>query len=227
MVVEENGARMKKRKREPRLPTTINLPASFAQAEALTFAGDFIAAARNSFEVGDPFNLDSMHGLVRRTLKHLAELHPRNAARIVEFAIHGFEQADQALRDLITERKDTGAPLGAALATYSNIISERPSVYRRPHSRPRENFLANFVIVVLLIELMRRFGLRLRRSSHRHPSACSVAAEALTKAGLSRGSEEAIRKIWERYGPPVVPGYGWNPKNDQPRFLSHEVHREM
>jgi hypothetical protein len=202
---------MTRRKREPRTPTTAGLPATFQEGAALMFARDFIAVVRRSnwCDLGDPFNPDAMHTLVRRTLKSLAAWHPRNAARIVEFAIHGMAEADQALRDLIAERNDSGEPLGAALATYDAIISERPSVHRNPNCRPRQSFLANFVIVVLVLELRRRFsGLPLRRNpASRHPSVYSVAATALTEAGLPRGGEEAIRKIWDRYGPPVVPGY--------------------
>ena len=87
---------------------------------------------------------------------------------------------------------------------------------RRPRSRPRVNFLAAFVIVLLIMQLLRRFpDLRLRRHHEsgrrrrqQRPSAFSIGAAVLAEAGVGQGGEEAIRKIWEKYGPPVVPGYG-------------------
>jgi hypothetical protein len=218
------------------LPATRKLPATFGREHAtrsavqlsdfresamLQFARDSLAAARGCFEVGDPLNVDSMHAMVRHMCKHLADLHERNAVRMVDLALAGAEDADQGLRDLIAERNGLGVPLGAALATYSTIISERASAHRRPHSRPCENFLANFVIVCLIIALRQQFpDLRLRRSVHsaarakrRRPSAFSIMATVLAEAKLGRGGEEAIRKIWERYGPPVNPGFGgWNLK---------------
>jgi hypothetical protein len=176
---------------------------------ALKFAHAFVAESRRCFVDGDPFAISTMHAMLRRTCRYLAELHPRNAARIVEFAIHGVEQADEALREMIAERHEHGQPLGATLATYANIIAERPPEHRQPEGRPRENFVANYVVVVLLLELMRQFPmLKLRRNpTSRRPSACSIAKVALDAAGLPRGSEEAIRKIWRDYGPAVVPGY--------------------
>jgi hypothetical protein len=176
--------------------------------EARNFAHYFISEARNVFQIGDPFISDTMHKAVRETFKMLAQWHPRNAARIIDLALAGAEDADQALRELIAEHQASGLPLDSALGTYSNIINERIIAHRMPMGRPRENFLANFVIIVLLIELQRRYSLPLRQSStSRRPSASSIVSEVLTEQGASRGSEEAIKKIWRTYGPPVVPGW--------------------
>ena len=205
--------------RKAKAPMT-KLPIPMVEAEALAFARDWLATARgyrDFFDLGDPFNSDTMHAEVRRMCKNLADLHERNAARLVELALAGAEAVAEGLKDLIAERNRLALPLGAALATYVTIIADRAPAYRRPHSRPRENFLAAFVIVALLIALMRRFpDLRLRRnpaSKRQRPSHCSVVAQVLRGAGVGCGGEERVRKIWERYGPPVVPGYGWNPKN--------------
>jgi len=191
------------------------LPVSYLEAAAMAFARDWIAAARkaNFLELGDPFNTDAMHTLVRRAVANLADMHERNAARLADLALAGAEDAIEGLKDLIAERHARGLPLGMALGTFDTIIKDRPATVRRPRSHPPGNFLANFIIVCLLMELLRQFpALSLRRSSRFRPSACSIVSVALTEAGLSRGGEEAIRKIWERYGPPVTPGYGWNPK---------------
>jgi hypothetical protein len=203
--------RMKKKPPGPRPPKTIamSLPASYLAAAAVTFARDWLATVRQVFVPGDPFNTETAHLLVRRTCAALADLHERNAARIVQLALAGAEDADQGLRDLIAERNALNVPLGPALGTYVNIIVDSPPEPRRPRGRQRDDFLANFIICLLIIALRQRFPvLRLRRSSSRHPSLCSIVSAALIEAGLGRGGEEAIRKIWERFGPPVVPGYG-------------------
>jgi hypothetical protein len=187
----------------------------FREAEMVQFARNQVALARTSnLFNGDPFADGTMHAMVRRTLKGLAELHERNAARIVDLALAGAEDAAEALKDLIAERNAAGLPLAGAIGTFDTILNDRPPNYRRPAVRPGpESFLENFVIVCLLITLMREFPrLKLRRSpSSKRPSACSIIATVLIEAGIGRGTEEAIRKIWERYGPPVTPGFHWNP----------------
>lgn len=188
----------------------------FREAAMFQFARDQLAVVRSALE-DDPFNTDTMHKLVREMCKHLAESHERNAARLVDFALGGFEDAAEALKDLIAERNAAGLPLTGALGTFATILADRPPKYRQPHSRPRENFYANFVIVCALICLMREFPeLRLRRggasgtrAKHRRPSACSIMATVLTDAGVGRGiDEEGVRQIWKNYGPPTSPGFG-------------------
>src|SRR5262249_16331577 len=146
---------------------------------------------------GDPFNTDTMHKMVREMCKHLACAHERNCARLVDLALAGFEDASEALKDLIAERNSVGLPLVGALGTFATIIADRPPSYRPPHGRPRENFFGNFVIVCLLICLMRKFPeLRLRRNpatgaraKRRRPSACSILATVLNEARVRAGSE--------------------------------------
>jgi hypothetical protein len=195
------------------IPDPYALPLGSGGEDAMMqFARAWLAAARPAasslYNVGDPFNSDSMHALVRRSLRNLADWHERNCARVLQLALAGAEDADQALRDLLAERNKLGLPLGPALGTFATIIADGPIAHRRPHSRPRGNYFANHVIILLIIELMKRFPeLNLRRSSRRRPSACSIVSLALIEAGIGRGAEEAIRKIWDQYGPPVNPGY--------------------
>jgi hypothetical protein len=185
----------------------VKLPA-FREAAMLQHARDALGVARGVFVDGDPFNTDTMHTQVRHMLRALADLHERNAARVVELALAGVEDAHDALLDLIAERHARKEPLGPGLETYLHIIGERGPRFRRPHSRPRENFLAAFTIVCLLIDIMQVFPeLPLRRSTTRRPCACSIVAAVLAESGVARGGEDAIYKIWKRYGPPVNPGY--------------------
>jgi hypothetical protein len=190
------------------------LPADYRETVMLQHARDTLAAARDVFIDGDPFNIDAMHAQVRHMLKMLADDHERNMARVVELALAGAEDAHEALLDLKAERHARGEPLGPGLETYDHIISERgPWRFRRPPVRPRENFLVAFVIVCLLIDLMQQFPeLPLRHSSQRRPCACNIISMILIQTGLGRGDEDAIYKIWKRYGPPVNSGYRWNRK---------------
>ena len=197
------------------------LPAKVVQlglreVEMMQFARAQVTLARNSnLFGGNPFVDQTMHAMVRQTIKGLAELHERNAARFVDLALAGAEDAAEALKDLIAERNAAGLPLTGALGTFDTILNDRPPNYRRPEGRPPVNFLENFVIVCLIITLMRQFPrLRLRRSTAKRPSAFSVVSAALIDAGIGRGTEEAIRKIWRDYGPPVSHGFHavWNPK---------------
>ncbi len=172
-----------------------------------------------------------MHATLRQMLKEVADQHERNAAHMLDLALAGAEDAHEALVDLIAERNVRGEALGPALSTYARILADRgPPRFRRPHARPRQNLLANFVIVCMLLDLMRQFpGLRLqrapagRRGKARRSSACSIVARTLTEAGHDRGEEEAIRKIWEHYGPPAIPAYRAPPKNGVIRFISDEI----
>ena len=205
------GLTPSKRKREPRTPMLTILPADFRETVMMQHARAALVAVRGVFVDGDPFNSDTMRAQVRRTMKALAEHHERNAAWLLALALAGAEDAHEALVDLIAERNRREEPLGQALSTYVNILADRgrPRL-RRPRSRPPENFLAAFTIVCLLIDLMQQFpDLPLRRSTKRRPCACSIVAMVLAEANIGRGGEEAIYKIWKRYGPPVNPGYRW------------------
>jgi hypothetical protein len=207
--------RARRRCRGATAMSVVMLTTDYQEAAMMKFASEQLKLVRTYSPFGgDPFTGATMHAMVRRTLKGLAEVHERNMARIVDLALAGAEDAAEALKDLIAERNKAGLPLAGALGTFDTILNDRPPNYRRPAVRPgRESFLENFVIVCLIITLMREFPrLKLRRSpTSKRLSAYSIMASTLIDAGLGRGGEEAIRKIWERYGPPVCPGFHWNP----------------
>ena len=211
------------------VPAT-TLPPTFHEAGMRQFARDWLAFARASLpRLGDPFDHDAMHRLVRASLRELADWHERNAARIVDLALAGFEDAHNGLMDLIAERNALSIPLGGALSTYVNILGSRPPRHRMPRHRPRQSFLENYVVVVFVIVLKRRFPeLRLRRSTDRRASVFSLVSETLIEAGLGRGSEEAIGKFgattdrrWRR-GTTTRPE-----ENAPPRVKSHGIHLRL
>jgi hypothetical protein len=204
---------------------------SYEEAALQQHAREALKRARGACEDGDPFDTAVARVTTRRMLKDIADADERNAAHIVRSAIEGVEDAHEALADLISERGERGEPLGMALTTYSNMLSHGAPPVRGPEGHPGTNFLANFVIVCLLIDLRQQFpGLQLRRgrdsgvrANRRRPSACSVVSAVLIEAGLNRGSEESIRKIWEHYGPPAIPTRSGPPKNGVLRVVSHDT----
>jgi hypothetical protein len=203
---------------------TVLLPTSFEEAAPMQCAREMLRVARGAFEGGDPFDAAVARAAVREMLKAIVDSSERNASRIVLLANQGSEDADEALRDLISERNERREPLGMALGTYVNMIGGPPPP-REPEGHPGSNFLANYVIVLMLLGLMLQFPrLRLRRRGTRRPSACSIVSAVLIEAGKNRGSEESIRKIYEHYGPPAIPARMGPPKNGVLRFISHDIH---
>jgi hypothetical protein len=158
-------------------------------------------AARRAGPGGDPFA-----PLSGRLLAAMAA-HNEQIAGVVGLALAGSDNAHEALVDLIAERNAYGKPLGPDLTAYADFLAEDGRLLLpRPPFRPNASFAINVAIVLVTIDLMRRFPeLRLRSnpdSKRPRLSAFSVAAAVLTEAGLSRGGAEAIRKIWQASGPP-------------------------
>ncbi len=190
-------------KRGPRPPRREAGSYEAEEAALMQHAKEALEAARGAFPLdGDPFSDVAMHRHVRRTLRTLAHWHESFAAHVRQLALAGAEVAHMALADLIAKRRARGEPLGPALTAY-----DQPPRFRRPAVRPPSNFMANFVIICLLIDLMQQFpGLRLRRNdASERPSACSIVAAVLKDADLGDRGEEAIRKIWDRWAPIVAP----------------------
>lgn len=66
--------------------------------------------------------------------------------------------------------------------------------------------------VALILDLHERFGIRVSRNQigrKKVASACSIAAEEAAAAGLGRGTEDAFRKMWDKFSPAILVGYRW------------------
>ena len=168
-------------KREPR-PAQLPALADPKEAEINQYALDWLRAVRSG--EGDPFSDAAPHEVIQRMLKDIANSGERNAAFVVKMAVAEIEDAHEALADLISERNARGEPLGMALGTYVNMLSvSGPPRARLPEGRRRDNFVADYVIVRLLVDLMARFDLKLRRGpTSKRPSAYSIVADALRDA---------------------------------------------
>jgi hypothetical protein len=188
---------------------TTNLPATYAEANeaaARAFARERIAAGSE----GDFCNLgcsalDPAAGrrLARRLLQHCALLNAGSMLSIVELAAV-WEEADMAMRELIQEFHNRGEALPAYLAHYNDKILAGfvPSRQRGP--KKVGQFVQNFILAFVILELREKFGIRPTRSRDGYKlraSGCSIVAAAAAEAGLSRGAEAAFEKIWQHYAP--------------------------
>jgi hypothetical protein len=193
-----------KNRRAPR--PAMRLPATLDDAEAKQYAREWLTAVRSGAP-GNPFDSAVMHKAQQLLLKRAAAESEPNCALVVRAAIAETEDAHEALVLLFNERLVRGEPLGPALGTYYNMHPLAPRV-RPPEGRQR-NFLADYAIMLLITELKAQFpDLEFDRNpASKRPSVFSIVAEALSDEGLGRGSEEAIRKIWERRGPRAIPAF--------------------
>ncbi len=194
----------------------MTLPARWEGAveqEALAFARDWIERCRAG-DFGDgyaPLHPEAGRAFTRRVIKNFALTHPFAMDHIVAAAGEGWDDADIMLRGLIAEYTSRHEPLPAPLASY-NIRLINPQTQRPPKPRGRKmagNVLADIVVAALIMTLLERFPLKPTRSQigrKRKPSACSIAHAAMTEAGLHRGAEATVQKIWQRYEPAIMPG---------------------
>jgi hypothetical protein len=186
------------------------LPTTFVEAieaEALAFARDWIEWHRRDPNGLFHPNATTVYG--KSLMKAYAQSHPFGADDIVYFAENGSKEAHLALVDLIAEYADRGEQ-SAVLTAYNIRLMKRLA---NPESEPRrsgpamaDNFLRDTGIMLLVIDLMDRFNLRpTRNRESRKPSASSIAADALTKAGIGISmGYKGVEKVWGRYLPALA-----------------------
>jgi len=145
--------------------------------------------------------------LLRQAVKVFAGLHPFNLDAIAAVADESYD-VHVAMRELIAEYIHRHEELPPTLKAYNIRILN-------PHFRPPEkgsgqakaaNVLEDLVLMTLLMSLIERFHYLPTRGSQRRHCACSIVSLAATRAGLHRGDERSIKKIWDRYAPSVLPG---------------------
>jgi hypothetical protein len=179
------------------------------EGEALTFARERIT----HFQSGDFCNLgcpvthpDAGRRLLRRILQHWALSSAESMLQLTELATAGWDEADIAARGLIQEFHNRGEAVPAYLATYNDRLLSGFVPIRPRGQKKATNFLLDFFLVYLIVELTEKFGLKPRRNQlgkKRRASSCSIIANAAAQTGLHRGSEGAIQKIFDRLEPIV------------------------
>jgi hypothetical protein len=192
------------------------LPATLAEAEALEYGHQFIREAREDSGVfaivlGEMSVLDQRAGrlLTKEALKRWADRNWQGARLVVDLANDGAGDAQDALDDLKNDYLHTYRPLPPALANY--VMGPRP-----PRKKSKTaNILLDAGMAALVEQLIRRFGLKpyRNRSLYETPenlSACAVVAIVFAEAGLHRGGEAAVEKVWRRWGPVLMAAAGRN-----------------
>jgi hypothetical protein len=190
-------------KRQPR-PPGAHVTFDPQAATMREHAREALKAARGAYVEGDPFGPEALHAAVKAVFKGLAQGHERDAYRTLRAATVGLKGAHDALVELDDERSNRPPPVAAL---YRDFLSEHGAPrFRQPAAKPPANPLANFVIIALLIDLADHFpDAPMQLSTRLRASRCSIIAEVLTEAGLGRGGESSIFKIWRTYGPPSNP----------------------
>jgi hypothetical protein len=178
-----------------------NLPATFVQGQAmaaLAYARDWITSYR-----------EPPHGVFHRAFEATLKMAMRAWAlhcafgmdEIALFAEHGSQEAKEVLDEIFAERLERGEWPGAVLAAY-DIRRKNPGRPKKSGPSKLDNFRRDIGISLLVKELIDRFKLRARHNpASCHPSACAVAAQALTEAGLGPISDRGVARVWGRYGP--------------------------
>jgi hypothetical protein len=184
---------------------TTNLPQKMVEAETLMlrgFARDWIK------EYSEP-GIGILHDTFsfKKAMRAWALHHPFGADDIILFAENGSQEAHEVLIDLIAEQFDQGRN-SAVLANY-NIRSLKASRDpKKPGPTKVDNFRRDIGIALLVYALIKQFDLAAHHNpASRRPSASTIAADALTEAGMGIGiGHRGVAKIWNRYGPLVLPG---------------------
>jgi hypothetical protein len=147
-----------------------------------------------------PLAPEGARPLVLAMLRRYATLSASNLMEVCHWGREGVDQAHQVLAELAAEYVNRGEPLPQILALYA-AEQLHPGIGRRP-GRDRFRFFPQDVCIALLVLFLTELlPLRATRSgrSQIKPSACSVMAVALSEAGIHRGGEAAVQKIWLRY----------------------------
>ena len=190
------------------------LPQTFADAEAdqaLAHALQFVAAMQQGDFIGlgcAPADPDAGRRFLRRMLAHWMGS-ARGQLDLVNWALAGWADADIVLRELIVEYSNRHEAPPAFLAFYIGQIASDRTVPRKKGRKKATNLIVDIMAVTLIMDLIERYHLKLTRyqaGKKLKESACSVAAKALSEAGLHRGGERALMKILDRYKPGIFPG---------------------
>jgi hypothetical protein len=146
------------------------LPATFVEADALTFARRCIAFVRDGklalggTEHGRWFEKDESHRISRQMFKAWAMESPINMMNAVEFARAGWGLAGEALRDLLLEYKNRGDRPPTYLAAFDMEITAGDRMRRMPARRKSDNVTRDIVIAFVVFFVSERFALRPTRN---------------------------------------------------------------
>jgi hypothetical protein len=145
------------------------------------------------------FGRENSLAWVKARLKLLAVI-PQRASFVCGLAREGLSLADEALREIIVEHKETDKKLHTSLRAYDIEITQAGRRRRRRWDTS-EVILHNLAIAMIVADVCRAFGLPPTRSrASRRPglSGCYVAARALEEEREAI-SESNVVKVWTQY----------------------------
>jgi hypothetical protein len=188
------------------------LPATLVEAEALTFAREWIknfASGTNPWSEDSPLTAEASRAMIQQLLRNAALGHPINRMSVVAAAKAGDEDADAALRTLLLEHKSRREAMPPDIEEFDMWLTlHGGGLRKRPARKKTSNVLRDICVAMTVAAVTDRFGLKPTGRSARYRSACSIVAEALHDARMERG-RKTVEKIWERYGRamPIIPGW--------------------
>lgn len=143
-----------------------------------------------------PLAPESARPLMLAMLRRHASVSAWNLSQVSHWAREGVDEADQVLSEMAAEYLNSGEPVPAILVGH--VVEQ---FHPRTGPRRAKNFAQDICIALLVLWLSELFRLRPTRSgrSSAKPSACSIMATALADAGIYRGGEGAVQKIWMNY----------------------------
>ena len=148
-----------------------------------------------------PLAPEGSRPIVLAMLRRYASLSAWNLSEVAHWARGGMSEAHQVLCEIAAEYLDRGEPVPNILTGYV-VEHFHARQDRRPGRPVRARFFAQDICIATLVMLLTEvLPLRATRSgrSTAKPSACSVMATALAEAGVHRGGESAVQKIWLSY----------------------------
>jgi hypothetical protein len=153
------------------------------------------------------------HDLMVAISKALARSGTHGLRVVIEHARSGLKEADVALRQLAVELIDSGTPRPVFLDVYLADAHILPVGSRRRGPKRQTNFVRDMAILVLIILVSEKFGLKPTRAYGltKRPCGCSIVADVLSEARSAGAiefqapTEQAVAAIWKRYSAIACP----------------------
>jgi len=145
--------------------------------------------------------------MVRRLFKELARLYPNDMLKVIATARAGNADAKDAMLELANDYLYRGEKLPVPLANFQMELNAG-HLPRHPARKKASNFLRNWAIAIIILELIDKFPFlrptrsRDSRSPSRRRSACAIMAEALKlelPKGVFKPGEKAVEEIWRQH----------------------------
>lgn len=189
------------------------------EERATAFARDILArmlVEPNEFVDGfcTPWlDVDAGRDLMIAINKGLARSGTHGLRVVIEHARSGLQESDVALRQLAVEMIDSDMPRPVFLDVYLADAHILPIAARRRGPKRQTNFVRDMAILVLIILVSEKFGLKPMRAYGltKRPCGCSVVASVLGEARSAGAiefqapTEQAVAAVWKRYSAIACP----------------------